>query len=537
MRAEILSIGTEIMFGEITDTNAAYVASALPQFGIDLLWVTQVGDNPGRLREAFARAWERSDITFCTGGLGPTEDDITRETIAEMLGEPLALDPEQERVLRALFEARGVTNMPARNMKQASLIPSARAITNERGTAPGWWVERDTPAGKRVIVVMPGPPAEMHHMWDAHVAPELERRADSVLVARTLKTSGVGESAIDEMLSPLLSGTNPSIGIYARADGVSARIAAKAATREAAWALIRPVEAEARRILGTAIWGQDDDTLAGGVVRMLTAQGLTLGLMESASGGAIASAITDVEGASVAFRGSLVTYATDVKVAMGVPAEVPATHGVRRRRRWRSRRARRWAWTSRCRSPASRARTRSRASPAARCTSRSGTAPAWSTARSATTRAASRRSAASCSRRSPCCARTSWPALRGGRDGRPHVSNRRLGSGALNWPRCTRGGPAIFRAAKGDVVSIDRSSNPGRIHGGDRGSQRDHSSEFVGATKSTGSSRFSVGIRDPSREYRSSTYDRCGARSSDKRRQLRRGRAIPAGFATASCPP
>ncbi|MEI6136317.1 MAG: competence/damage-inducible protein A [Chloroflexota bacterium] len=328
MRAEILSIGTEIMFGEITDTNAAYVASALPQFGIDLLWVTQVGDNPGRLREAFARAWERSDITFCTGGLGPTEDDITRETIAEMLGEPLALDPEQERVLRALFEARGVTNMPARNMKQASLIPSARAITNERGTAPGWWVERDTPAGKRVIVVMPGPPAEMHHMWDAHVAPELERRADSVLVARTLKTSGVGESAIDEMLSPLLSGTNPSIGIYARADGVSARIAAKAATREAAWALIRPVEAEARRILGTAIWGQDDDTLAGGVVRMLTAQGLTLGLMESASGGAIASAITDVEGASVAFRGSLVTYATDVKVAMGVPAEVPATHGV-----------------------------------------------------------------------------------------------------------------------------------------------------------------------------------------------------------------
>ncbi len=324
MRAEILSIGTEIMFGEITDTNAAYVASALPQFGIDLLWVTQVGDNPGRLREAFARAWERSDITFCTGGLGPTEDDITRETIAEMLGEPLALDPEQERVLRALFEARGVTNMPARNMKQASLIPSARAITNERGTAPGWWVERDTPSGKRVIVVMPGPPAEMHHMWDAHVAPELERRADSVLVARTLKTSGVGESAIDEMLSPLLSGTNPSIGIYARADGVSARIAAKAATREEAWALIRPVEEQARAILGAAVWGQDDDSLASAVGRMLREQGLTLGLMESASGGAIASAITDVEGASDYFKGSLVTYWTEVKVAMGVPGDVTA---------------------------------------------------------------------------------------------------------------------------------------------------------------------------------------------------------------------
>ena len=329
MRAEILSIGTEIMFGEITDTNAAYIASALPEYGIDLLWVTQVGDNPGRLREAFARAWERSEYIFCTGGLGPTEDDITRETIAEMLGEAMFVDADQERVLRALFEARGVREMPARNIKQAKLIPSARAIPNPRGTAPGWWVERDGPAGeKRVIAVMPGPPAEMHHMWDAEVAPELERRADSILVARTLKTTGIGEAAIDEMLSPLLAGTNPSIGIYARADGVSARIAAKARTREEAWALIRPVEEQARRILGHAIWGIDDDSLASGVGRMLRDQGLTLGLMESASGGAIADAITDIEGASDYFKGSLVTYWTEVKVAMGVPAEVPARHGV-----------------------------------------------------------------------------------------------------------------------------------------------------------------------------------------------------------------
>ena len=324
MRAEILSIGTEIMFGEITDTNAAYIASALPEYGIDLLWVTQVGDNPARLKEAFARAWERSDYVFCTGGLGPTEDDITRETIAEMLGETLYVDAEQERVLHEVFAARGITPFPPRNIKQAHLIPSARAIVNPRGTAPGWWVERD---GK-VIAVMPGPPAEMHHMWDAEVAPELERRADSILVARTLKTSGIGEAAVDEMLSPLLAGVNPSIGIYARADGVSARIAAKAPTREEAWALIRPVEEEARKILGPAIWGIDDDSLASGVGRMLRDQGLTLGLMESASGGAIASAITDIEGASAYFTGSLVTYATDMKIAMGVPAEVIAEHGV-----------------------------------------------------------------------------------------------------------------------------------------------------------------------------------------------------------------
>ena len=320
MRAEILSIGTEIMFGEITDTNAAYIASALPEYGIDLLWVTQVGDNPARLKEAFARAWERSDYVFCTGGLGPTEDDITRETIAEMLGETLYVDAEQERVLHEVFAARGITPFPPRNIKQAHLIPSARAIVNPRGTAPGWWVERD---GK-VIAVMPGPPAEMHHMWDAEVAPELERRADSILVARTLKTSGIGEAAIDEMLSPLLAGVNPSIGIYARADGVSARIAAKAKTREDAWALIRPVEEEARAILGAAIWGIDDDSLASGVGRMLRDQGLTLGTMESASGGAIASAITDVSGSSEYFKGALVTYATELKVAMGVPAEIAA---------------------------------------------------------------------------------------------------------------------------------------------------------------------------------------------------------------------
>ena len=324
MRAEILSIGTEIMFGEITDTNASNIAAALPEYGVDLLWVTQVGDNAARLREAFQRAWDRSDIVFCTGGLGPTEDDITRETIADMLGEELFVDDEQKRVLTEMFTARGMPNFPPRNIKQAHLIPSARAIPNPRGTAPGWWVERD---GK-IIVVMPGPPAEMHRMWEHEVAPELERRADSILVARTLKTTGIGEAAIDEMLSPLLAGTNPSIGIYARADGVSARIAAKARTREEAWALIVPVEEEARRILGSAIWGVDDDSLAAGVGRMLRDQQLTVGTIESASGGAIASAITDVEGASDYFRGALVTYATQLKIEMGVPAEVIEAHGV-----------------------------------------------------------------------------------------------------------------------------------------------------------------------------------------------------------------
>ncbi|MSQ41542.1 MAG: competence/damage-inducible protein A [Dehalococcoidia bacterium] len=323
MRSEILSIGTEIMLGEITDTNAAFIASQLPQYGIDLLYVTQVGDNPGRLREVFERAWGRSDIVFCSGGLGPTEDDITRETAAAALGEELRLDEEQERVLRGLME-RADRRMPERNLKQAMLIPSARAIPNARGTAPGWWVERDG----RVLVIMPGPPHEMLFMWQQHVAPELERRADGVLVSRTLKTANLGESTVDELLSPLLSGANPSIGIYARADGVHARIAAKAPTREQAWRLIRPVEEEARRILGPAVWGQDEDSLGGAIGRMLREQGLTLAVMESATGGAIAAAITEYEGASEYFKGSLVSYATQAKIDLGVPGAVIAAHGA-----------------------------------------------------------------------------------------------------------------------------------------------------------------------------------------------------------------
>jgi nicotinamide-nucleotide amidase len=323
MRAEVLSIGTEIMFGEITDTNAAFIAGQLPQYGVDLLYVSQTGDNPTRMRELFDRAWGRSDYIFVTGGLGPTEDDITREMIGEMLGETLAVDPEQERVLRARMEANG-RRMPERNIKQAMLIPSARALPNPRGTAPGWWVERD---GK-VIIVMPGPPAEMNRMWEHEVAPELERRSDSILVSRTLKTTGLGESTVDEMLSPLLKGTNPSIGIYHRGDGVHARIAAKAPTREEAWHLIHPVEEQARAILGANIWGIDDESLPAAVGNMLREQGLTIALMESATGGAIASAITDIDGSSDYFKGSLVTYATEAKIANGVPAEIPAMHGV-----------------------------------------------------------------------------------------------------------------------------------------------------------------------------------------------------------------
>ncbi|MGQ9572557.1 MAG: competence/damage-inducible protein A [Dehalococcoidia bacterium] len=324
MRAEIISVGTEILLGEILDTNAQYIASRLPALGIDLYWMTQVGDNLGRLSEAIGRAWERSDLILLTGGLGPTEDDLTREAIAAVLDEALSVDGELEAQLRAFFASRGIA-MPERNVKQAALIPSARPIANPRGTAPGWWVERDG----RILVAMPGPPVEMERMWEMEVAPRLARlTAGGVIVSRTLKTAGIGEGSVDEMVSPLLGSTNPSLAVYAKADGVHLRITAKAASLEEALGLIAPVEEEARRILGSAVWGADDDTLEAVVGVMLRERGLSLATMESCTGGLLASTVTDVAGSSSYFKGGFVAYTAEMKIALGVNEELIRRHGV-----------------------------------------------------------------------------------------------------------------------------------------------------------------------------------------------------------------
>jgi len=324
VKAEIIAVGTEILLGEIVDTDSQYIAARLPALGIDLFWVTQVGDNLPRVREALERAWQRSDLIFTTGGLGPTEDDLTREAIAAMLGEEMRVEPSLEAHLREFFARRG-RPMPERNVKQATLIPSARAIPNAYGTAPGWWVEREG----RVIIAMPGPPGEMRRMWEAEVEPELRRRAGGlVLVSRTLKTSDVTEGLVDELLGDLKHAANPTVSVYSRADGIQVRIAAKAADRHAAEALIAPVEAEARRVLGDAVWGADDDTLESVVGRLLRERGFSLATMESCTGGLLASTVTDVSGSSDYFKGGLVSYATEMKLAWGVSREVVETYGV-----------------------------------------------------------------------------------------------------------------------------------------------------------------------------------------------------------------
>lgn len=324
MKAELISIGTELLLGEIVDTNAQYLSARLPALGIDLYYISKVGDNLERLTEVIDRAADRSDIVIATGGLGPTEDDLTRDAIARVLGEEPAVDPDLEQQLREFFSRRGA-NMPERNIKQATLIPSARALPNPRGTAPGWWVERE----KRIIIAMPGPPSEMHRMWEEEVVPELERRhPGAVLVTRTLKTMGIGEGHVDEMISPLLQSQNPSIGVYARADGVQLRIAAKAATREEAAALIEPVEGEIRGILGNVIWGADEETLEAAVGALLRQHGLSVATMESCTGGLLAHTVTNVPGSSDYFRGGLVAYTAELKAEFGVDRNVIDEHGV-----------------------------------------------------------------------------------------------------------------------------------------------------------------------------------------------------------------
>jgi nicotinamide-nucleotide amidase len=323
MKAEIVSIGTELLLGEITDTNASYLASQLPLLGIDLYWISQVGDNPVRLVEVLRRAWNRSDFIITGGGLGPTEDDITREAIAELLGEDLTVDKKLVAEIEQIFSNRG-WHMPERNIKQAKVTASVEPVANPLGTAPGWWVRKD---GK-MLAALPGPPRELQRMWTEEISPRLSRKSTSVLVPRIFKILGLGEATVDEMASPFLASGNPTLAVYAKYDGIHLRLAAKAADKQEAKELMAPVDQKIRDTFGNNIWGIDDDTLEGVVGRILVEKGLSLALMESCTGGLLASNITDVPGSSAYFKGGLVTYASQLKVDSGVAPAVIAKHGV-----------------------------------------------------------------------------------------------------------------------------------------------------------------------------------------------------------------
>lgn len=323
MKSEIISIGTELLLGETTDTNASYLASQLPRLGIDLYWISQVGDNRARLIEVLKRAWQRSELILTTGGLGPTEDDMTREAIAEMLGEKLEIAPSLESGLRERL-ARGGTEMPLSNLKQATLIPSAEPIRNEQGTAPGWWVARDG----RILVAMPGPPMELQEMWQKEVQPRLRQGSTAIILSKTFKTFGLSEAAVGELAFPLFSSTNPTLGVYAKPDGIQLRLRAKAESQKQAEKMIAEGEVNIRAVLGEYIWGSDNDTLETAVGHLLIEKGLSLAVIEDYSGGWLTASLTDVSESPTFLKGGLVACSDEAKVAFGVNAEIISQYGA-----------------------------------------------------------------------------------------------------------------------------------------------------------------------------------------------------------------
>ncbi len=323
MRAEIISCGTELLLGHITDTNATFLAQSLSALGIDLYFVSQVGDNLGRIVETLKRAWERSDLIIMTGGLGPTEDDLARESISALLGETMQVDPKLEAELRGMFAARNA-RMPERNVKQATLIPSAQPLPNPRGTAPGWWVEKD----KHILVAMPGVPREMYRMWEQEAIPRLRPYTGGLIFTRILRVSGLGESAVEERLDSLIHSTNPTVATYAKSDAIDVRITAKAETGAEAERLVAEMEVQVRQVLRHHIFGTGKDTLQSVVGALLQARQQTLAVMESITGGLLSNIISDVPTSSRHFIGGVVAYSIKVREQMGVPQEVIAQYGT-----------------------------------------------------------------------------------------------------------------------------------------------------------------------------------------------------------------
>ncbi|MEC8945606.1 MAG: competence/damage-inducible protein A [Chloroflexota bacterium] len=326
LKAEIISVGTEILLGYITDTNATYLSQRLPELGIGNYRVTTIGDNVDRLTTVLEAACERSDLVVITGGLGPTEDDITREALAKLAGEIPILDPKLNAHLNQIFSQRGIP-MPDRNLKQAEIIPSADPINNSRGTAPGWWVKTKG----TLFIAMPGVPREMYEMWEQEVIPKIHKNflsEDSLIKSRTIKTFGMSEALVDEKLGLLLRSSNPTIGVYAKSDGIHIRITAYGKSSNDVAALIAPVEQKVVNLLGIHVWGYDEDTLEKIILNRCSDQGKTVSIMESCTGGLLASMLTDIEGSSKFFLGSFVTYSSQMKESMGVSHNILEKYGA-----------------------------------------------------------------------------------------------------------------------------------------------------------------------------------------------------------------
>ena len=328
MIVETVAVGTELLLGQIANTNAAMIGVKLADAGFDHFYQSVVGDNLERMVATINQAIERSDAVIITGGIGPTKDDITRDALARSAGVEMMFSNEYAADLRRRWEARGRT-MPESNLRQAEYPEGADMLPNPKGSAPGLRLRiRAT-----WVFAIPGVPAEMSPMVDAEIVPflrDVSGEEQSVVVSRLVRSWGLSESRVGEMLGDLFDdGSNPTLAFLASAGEIKVRITAKAADIEAAEALIAPVAAEVRRRLGDGVFGEDDATLERVVLDSLRAKGWTLGTAESATGGMIAARLTDVPGASDVFRGSVVAYHADLKRSvLGVDGALIDSDGV-----------------------------------------------------------------------------------------------------------------------------------------------------------------------------------------------------------------
>jgi nicotinamide-nucleotide amidase len=322
MRCEVVAVGTELLLGQIVDTNSAWIGGQLAEAGIDSHFQTKVGDNLGRIVGCIRLALERSDAVILCGGLGPTQDDITREAIAEVMGVPLVRSPKIARRIEELFRARRRV-MAANNLRQADVPEGASVIPEMPGTAPGLIC----PLGAKVIYAVPGVPHEMQAMLLGTVLPDLQRRAGlaAVIKSRVLRTWGHSESGLAELLAARMLELdalgNPTLAFQASGiEGIKVRITAKAADHASVDAILAAEEAGLRPLLGECVFGCDEQTMDSVVVDLLRARGLTLALAESVSGGLAATRLSAVPGTREVFKGGVVAYASQVKFELlGVP--------------------------------------------------------------------------------------------------------------------------------------------------------------------------------------------------------------------------
>ncbi len=322
---EILSVGTELLLGNVINSDAHMLSQKLSELGLNVYYHTVVGDNPQRLRQAVELAVSRADILITTGGLGPTCDDLTKQTLASVFGKKLVFHSDIADDLRAWFAARG-REMTGNNLQQAELPENCTIFPNACGTAPGCAFEVN---GKHVLM-LPGPPSECLDMFERQAAPYLAALSEGVILSRTLKIFGMGESALESLLRDRMNEmTNPTLAPYAKDGECELRITAKAANDQMARAMIAPVEAELRELLGNVIYGADVPNLETAVLELLNKHQLTLGTAESCTGGLIAKRLTDIPGSSAAFKGGIVSYCNEIKTnLLDVPESILNKYGA-----------------------------------------------------------------------------------------------------------------------------------------------------------------------------------------------------------------